>query len=431
MRAAQGQRAPVVGSAVWHAPDVADATDWTIEISAEQRAEIATSARAASSAGKTIATLTVDDFPLTSLTDALRSIVRELAGGRGFALLRGFPVDLLDDHEIELAYTGLGLHLGTPVSQDAAGTLLGHVRDEGVQRTGPEVRLYRTRERQDFHTDGADIIGLLCLRTARSGGESKLASSYAVYNEILRRRPDLMEVLYEPMWWDRNGEETPGDDPAFPMPIFHDVDGMPRIFYIGWYIRDAQRHAMVPALTAQQREALELIEAIANDPTFHVVMDFEPGDVQLLNNAKILHSREAYEDEADPAHRRHLLRLWLSAHDFSSVEDRLRAGIPKRQIPIACTLDGDDLPARLAAWREVLDASRDRTTSPDGSMRLELGTAYDLGALATLVAAEQQCCAFFSFAITVDHRGVGLEVSAPDGAQALLAELFGLPGPDA
>ena len=231
---------------------------------------------------------------------------------------------------MELAYFALGLHLGTPVSQDAEGTLLGHVRDERVERTGPEVRLYRTRARQDFHTDGADIIGLLCLHGARSGGESELASSYAVYNEILRRRPDLLELLYELMWWDRNGEEAPGDDPAFPLPILHDVDGLPRVFSIGWYIRDAQRHAHVPRLTSAQVEALDLIEAIANDPAFHVDMDFQPGDVQLLNNAKILHSREAYEDHQELAERRHLLRLWLSAHDFASVEGQLRGGIPNR-----------------------------------------------------------------------------------------------------
>jgi hypothetical protein len=245
-------------------------------------------------------------------------------------LVRGFPIEQLDQAETELAYAALGLHLGTPVSQDAHGTLLGHVRDERIQRTGPEVRLYRTRERQDFHTDGADIIGLLCLHAAKAGGESKLASSYAVYNEILDRRPDLLEVLYEPMWWDRNGEESPGDDPAYPLPVLHDVDGMPRIFYIGWYIRDAQRHPAVPRLTNAQRAALELIESIANDPAFHVVMDFERGDVQLLNNAKILHSREAYEDDEDLDNRRHLLRLWLSARQFTSVEERLRGGIPQR-----------------------------------------------------------------------------------------------------
>jgi hypothetical protein len=132
------------------------------------------------------------------------------------------------------------------------------------------------------------------------------------------------------MWWDRNGEESPGEDPAFAMPVLHDVNGLPRVFYIGWYIRDAQRHPMVPRLTEAQREALDLIESVANDLEFHVEMDFRPGDVQLLNNAKILHSREAYEDDESLADRRHLLRLWLRAHQFTSVEDRLRGGIPHR-----------------------------------------------------------------------------------------------------
>lgn len=257
-------------------------------------------------------------------------LVSDLAHGRGFALLRRFPVDILSVEEVELAYVALGLHLGTPVSQDAAGTLLGHVRDERVERTGPDVRLYRTSERQDFHTDGADVIGLLCLRAARSGGESKLASSHAVYNEILRRRPDLLEVLYEPMWWDRNGEEAPDEDPAFALPVVSDLDGTPRFFYIGWYIRDAQRHPQVPRLDAAQVEVLDLVEAIANEPTVHVEMDFRPGDVQLLNNAVILHCREAYEDHDDIDRRRHLLRLWLAAHDFTSVETQIRTGIPRR-----------------------------------------------------------------------------------------------------
>ena len=332
MTATEPHRTPLTTSAAWRAADVADPTTWTIELADDQRDDIAVAARAARAAGRTIESLTIDDVALATMTATLDRVIVDLAQGRGFVLLRSFPIDLLDEEEIELAYTGLGLHLGTPVGQDASGTRLGHVRDEGVERTGPEVRLYRTRERQDFHTDGADVIGLLCLHAARSGGESKLASSYAVYNEILRRRPDLLDVLYEPMWWDRNGEESPGDDPAFPMPVLHDVDGaMPRVFYIGWYIRDAQRHAMVPRLTDAQCEALDIIEAIANDPEFHVEMDFRPGDVQLLNNAKILHSREKYEDDVDVDKRRHLLRLWLSAHDFTSVEGTLRAGIPKRR----------------------------------------------------------------------------------------------------
>ena len=255
----------------------------------------------------------------------------ETLSERGFVLLRHFPIDLLDDDAVEMAYVGLGLHLGNPVGQDAQGTLLGHVRDEGVARTDPSVRLYRTRARQDFHTDGSDLVGLLCLQRAASGGESRIASSATVYNELLRRRPDLVDVLYSPFHWDRNDEQSEGEDPFFALPVYTDVNGSPRMFYIGWYIRDAQRHARVPRLTDAQIEAMELVETIANDPAFHIEMDFETGDVQLLNNAKILHARESYEDPDDPSERRHLLRLWLTAHHFTSVEGILRSGIPQRR----------------------------------------------------------------------------------------------------
>jgi len=256
--------------------------------------------------------------------------VQALNAGRGFVLLRGFPVSELSAEATELAYVGLGLQLGQPVGQDAKASLLTHVRDEGIARTDPSVRLYRTRQRQDFHTDGSDIVGLLCLHKARSGGESRIASSYAVYNEILTRRPDLAEVLYAPMYWDRNNEQSAGEDPYFAMPVFNDIGGMPRVFFVGWYIRDAQRHPRAPRLTAEQLEALDIIETIANDPEFYVEMRFEPGDIQLISNAKILHSREAYEDFPEPERRRHLLRLWLTAHDFASVDEVLRGGIPQQ-----------------------------------------------------------------------------------------------------
>ncbi len=132
------------------------------------------------------------------------------------------------------------------------------------------------------------------------------------------------------MYWDRNDEQSPGEDPYFALPVLSDVAGRPRFFYIGWYIRDAQRHPDVPRLTDDQLAAMNLVEQIANDPRFHVEMDFQPGDIQLLNNSVILHSREAYEDDPEPARRRHLLRLWLAAHSFSAVDDTLRTGIPGR-----------------------------------------------------------------------------------------------------
>lgn len=328
------RRQPVDAPAVWRSVDIADPSEWTVTLTYAERTEIVAATAAAEAAGATIESVDRSTFPLPTLGTRMPAWSRLLNEGRGFLLLRRFPVDLLDDAGTELAYVGFGTHLGTPVGQDKDASLLGHVRDEGVERTGPEVRLYRTRARQDFHTDGSDLVGLLCLARARSGGESRIVSSAALYNEMLRRRPDLVDVLYEPLHWDRNDEQSPGEDPSFSLPVFTDVAGTPRVFYIGWYIRDAQRHPEVPRLTAPQVEAMGLLEAIANDPAFHLEMDFQPGDVQLLNNARILHAREAYDDHDDPARRRHLLRLWLTAHHFSSVEGFLRGGIPRRQSTI-------------------------------------------------------------------------------------------------
>ncbi|MGW2659493.1 TauD/TfdA family dioxygenase [Nocardia tengchongensis] len=322
---------PVRSPAAWRGADFTDSAEWATVLTDTQRDEIAAAARAATAAGLTAGTLRREDFPLPGLAELLQDWAFTLSQGRAFVLIRRFPIDLLTAAETELAYVGFGLHLGTPVSQNAAGDLLGHVRDERVPRTGPAVRLYTTNQRQDFHTDGSDLVGLLCLETARSGGESRIASSLAVYNHIIGHRPDLIDVLRQPFHWDRNDEQSQGETPYFTLPAIHDIDGTPRIFYIGWYIRDAQRHPGVPPLTAQQLEAMRMLEDTANDPAFYLPMEFAPGDVQILNNAKILHSREAYTDYEDPARRRHLLRLWLTAHAFATVEDFLREGIPRRQ----------------------------------------------------------------------------------------------------
>jgi hypothetical protein len=324
-------RQPVRSYALWRSADVADATQWAIALTSLHRKAIVDAAGRAMGIGRTLSTVDQSDFDLPALRAEMTHVKDILSSGRGFALLRGFPIEDLSAEATELAYVGLGLQLGRPVGQDAEASLLGHVRDEGVVREDPSVRLYRTTARQDFHTDGSDIVGLLCLHDAKTGGESRIVSSYAIYNEILQRCPQLLDVLYEPMQWDRNNEQSPGEEPFFSLPVISDIGGAPRIFYIGWYITDAQRHSQVPRLTIAQREAMDMIESIANDPQFYLEMDFKPGDIQLLANAKILHSREAYGDYDEPERRRHLLRLWLTAHDFTSVEDVLRGGIPKRE----------------------------------------------------------------------------------------------------
>lgn len=323
-------RVPVEGIAAWRPAELADA-EWSCVFGAEEADEIVAAAAAAAARGLAPAQVTLADFPLPSIAARVTEWSAALRDGLGFLLLRGFPIERMTAAETELAYVGFGLHLGTPVGQNQAGDTLTHIIDERLPESVPTVRLYRTNQRQDFHTDGADIVGLLCLHRARSGGESRIASGATVYNEVLRRRPDLLEVLYRPMYWDMNGQEAAGAAPYFELAPCFDVAGTPRFFYIGWYIRDAQRHPQVPRLTDEQLAAMALVEEIANDPAIHVEMDFQPGDIQLLNNARILHAREAYDDDADPAERRHLLRLWLAAHQFASVEGGLRAGINTRR----------------------------------------------------------------------------------------------------
>lgn len=247
----------------------------------------------------------------------------------GFVRLRHFPVEELTGDQIERAYLGLGRLLGEPVGQDRDANILTHIRDERLP-PAPGVRKYRTNLRQDFHSDGSDLVGLLCLHPARTGGESRIASAHAVYNEMLRRAANLVEVMYQPMPWDRNDEQSPGEAPFFELPPIIDIDGIPRLFFIAWYIRDSQRHPDAPRLTADQLAALELVESIANDPAFHIEMHFAPGDIQLLNNTTVLHSREAYTDDDDLTMRRHLLRLWLKTA-IPTTQDLLRGGIPKQQ----------------------------------------------------------------------------------------------------
>ena len=258
-----------------------------------------------------------------------------LTTGPGFVRLRRFPIDALTEAQTERAYLGLGALLGQPVGQDRDANLITHIRDERVT-SAPGVRKYRTNLRQDFHSDGADLVGLLCLHPAKTGGESKIVSAHALYNEMLRRAPHLVDVMYQPMPWDRNEEQSPGQAPFFELAPINDINGKPRIFFVAWYIRDSQRHPDAPRLTDDQRAALALAERIANDPAFHIEMRFQPGDVQLLNNGTVLHSREEYTDEDDPAHRRHLLRLWLTA-DTPATHELLRGGIPKQTAPVGAS----------------------------------------------------------------------------------------------
>jgi hypothetical protein len=235
--------------------------------------------------------------------------------GRGFLLMRGLPVERWTIREAATAYFGLGAHLGSARSQNGKGHVLGHVQDLGLDVQDPNVRIYQTNARQTFHTDSCDVVGLLCLKTAQSGGLSALVSSTTIFNEMRRRRPDLLTLLFEPIATDRRGEVPKGRKPYFEIPVFTWYKGLLTAMYQRQYIDSAQRFPDAPPLTPAHIEALDLFDSLADDPGLHMFMEFKPGDIQLVHNHTLLHDRTGFVDWPEPERRRHLLRLWLAAND--------------------------------------------------------------------------------------------------------------------
>jgi hypothetical protein len=310
---------------VWLGPDMAADPGWRYEFTPAEIEELVTAARPAE--GGLSGLTSREQFPLPTLGAKIADWMRELDRGRGFILLRGFPVDAYSEALCTAAYWGLGLHMGRAVSQNTDGDLIGHIRDVGADPNAYGVRLYKTRAEQDFHTDGADIIGLFCLKTARSGGVSRIVSSPAIFNRLLAERPDLAPILFEDFPFDTQGQHKPGGRPWFDLPLCRFEDGRLRTFFIPWYIRESQQHTEAPRLTAAQEAAIAYIERAANDPAYYLDMDFRRGDMQFLKNASILHKRTEYEDWEEPSRKRHLLRLWLAEPTFSAGDALLRRGI--------------------------------------------------------------------------------------------------------
>ncbi len=239
-------------------------------------------------------------------------ILDEVVNGRGFVLIRGLPIERWTRREAAEVFLTIGAQLGNLRMQNADGHLLGHVRDLGRSSDDPNTRIYQTRERQTHHTDSCDVVGLMCLRTAKSGGLSSLVSSTTIFNEMRRRRPDLLRILMEPIETDRRGEVPAGGKPYFSIPVFNYHEGLVSAIYQRQYIESARRFPGVPPLTPLQIEALDLLDELANDPKLNLMMELQPGDIQLVHNHTILHDRTAFEDYPEPDRKRHLLRLWLA-----------------------------------------------------------------------------------------------------------------------
>ena len=330
----------IVAPFAWKGADLQSSTEWMRPFQKAELQEIDTALQAVKRRGLEWLEVTREDFPLPAFARELEKIAQELETGRGMILLRGLPLEYSPD-DLRMVYWGLGTHLGTAVSQGGRGELLGVVEDEGREVEATKRRGSKTARELPFHGDRCDVVGLLCVRKAKSGGVSRIASAAAIHNEVLRRRPDLIDVFYADWYNSRQGDEAPGESRAYPKPIFGFRDGHFTGLFSPAYIRTAQEFPEVPRLTDAQEQALDLFGDLAEELALD--MTFEPGDIQLLNNHLIYHSRTRYEDYEEKDRKRLLLRLWLAVPGsrplprgyellFGNTEGgALRGGLPSRE----------------------------------------------------------------------------------------------------
>jgi hypothetical protein len=313
---------PIGGRQAWLGSELAASSDWIHRVSAVAVAEIDAALRAVQRRGLDWPDFGPAEFPLPTFARELAGVLDELEHGRGFVLLRGLPVERYTDAELKTLYWGLGAHLGHARYQNAAGELIGEVRDENrlygeVHEVPGDPALGRTSRSKArssgplrFHTDRSDVVALLCIRAARSGGLSKIVRAGSVANAVHARRPDLHAHLWEDYWRSRQGEEAGGDHKVYPLPIFAMQGGKFTTQYSRTFVEAAQKLPDVPRMSAAQDEALDLHADLCEE--LALTMRLEPGDVQLLNNHVIYHARTAYEDAEGRGQDRLLLRLWLA-----------------------------------------------------------------------------------------------------------------------
>jgi len=257
--------------------------------------------------GKPFHDIRKTDFAHPALDTDLAAVLKQIKEGPGVLIMRGFPVDKYTPEEMQAVYWGIGTHFGRGCSQSADGDYLGHVTNVAKASRG-----YTTDRELSLHTDSAEIVGLLCVRDAKEGGLSILASSLKIHEIIEREHPEYLPVLERGFRCDRRGEEAPDDDPVTPyhVPVFSTQDGVFSCRYVRGVIdRGAER--LGQPLSDLETAALAFIDEVAmrNEVRFELML--QPGEASFIDNYEMLHARTGFVDWDEPEKKRLLYRLWL------------------------------------------------------------------------------------------------------------------------
>jgi hypothetical protein len=300
--------------AVWKGEELFGRPDWLWTLSPSEINELAQVAEAESQP------IPPDSPGVRTVSRRLSEVRDSLETGSGATMISGFPIDGFSEEQVTRVFWWLVQQLGTPVSQTATGERVFHVRDEGFGSDDPRARGPNTRKRLSFHTDRCDVIAFMCLQQALSGGENDILSSAALYNEIRRRRPDLLAELMQPYFYQRHNVDQGNEYPYCRQPIFSFCQGHFAGSYLRVLIERAHASSGLPDMSSRQREALDFLEAVAEDQALYVRIRQQPGDILLLNNWVTFHRRTEFEDSPDPARKRHILRVWLSVPNSRPID---------------------------------------------------------------------------------------------------------------
>ena len=303
---------PVQGPAAWRGDVLEKSGDWLFHLTPAQVSALEAIGTRFVEDDPDLRFVTAADYPVPFLADAIASWGRDVDAGRGFVLVRGLRPHLYSDALSAAFFFILGLHMGDPMRQNEMGDLLDHIyATSDKTMDDPTALPSKVRDQLVFHSDSSDVVALMCLRPGQSGGASLLVSGAQIYNEIVRRRPDLAPILHEPFYWDWLKQDPEAPANTYTSPMVSLVDGVFSMYAGATYIFTAQDYPETPRLTPQQIEVVKLFDEITYEPGMAIATSFQPGDIQWLSNYAALHSRNAFTDFPEPQRRRHLLRLWL------------------------------------------------------------------------------------------------------------------------
>jgi alpha-ketoglutarate-dependent taurine dioxygenase len=317
MPSATASEVPAADPKSWTAETVGAPSGWTYSLPDALIAPLTSIAEAPGRADGPITALRLTADERAALRGYLATTRHDLEHGRGFVILDRLPVDRISAREAIALYWLIGQLLGEPIVQNVQGTLLYDVRDSG-QDVAKGARFSVTNYESSFHTDNSfgetvvDYVGLLCLKTARSGGVSQVVSGLAAVEVLRREHPEVLQTLGQPFHVDRRGGIREGEAPTILRPAIELGQCEPLFRYLRYWIEAGHEKVCEP-LTPEQRGALDQFDEVLNRPALRAEFSLEPGQVYFINNRWILHNRTAFEDHPEPERRRHLVRLWLEA----------------------------------------------------------------------------------------------------------------------